>query len=276
MSFTVELKWVLILKSELTLKFKSQNLNSFNRIRNNQRKSKAQRKKYLQKLKSKLRKYESMSMKASLKIQASVRLVAEKNRHLQALLQSQDVVSQKIETTVATSSVEAQTSSRTLILKTKLNTKKSCIEKMCKTDLKSQQFNTSSSLQSLTESCNNICKWSLISMSLRTTTTNSVSSNSMITSAFSSMNLLSHLMNCYEKESWNLSSKISFDNDTTSYTFVVEIITSMRANVSAEDVKTELEYDKDVKCNIDNSTLFNIEVFSAWCTFRSRAHSKLD
>ena len=197
-------------------------------------------------------------MKASLKIQASARLVAEKNRRLRALLQSRDIVSQEIETAVATSSVEAQTSSRASILETKLNTKKSCTGKMCKTDLKSRQFNTSSSLQSLTESRDDICKRSLISVSLRTTTTNSVSSSSMTTSAFSPMNLFSHLMNCYEKESRDLSSKISSDNDTTSYTFAVEIITSMRANVSAEDVKAELECDKDVECNIDNSTLFSI------------------
>ncbi len=98
-------------------------------------------------------------MKASTKIQASVRLVVKENKRLRALLQSRDVVSQKIDRAIATSSVEAQTSSRASILKTKLNTKKSCTENVCKTDFKSRD---------------DICKRSLISMSLMTTTTNSV------------------------------------------------------------------------------------------------------
>ncbi len=72
------------------------------------------------------------------------------------------------------------------------------------------------------------------------------------------MDLPSHLMDCYEEESRDLSSEISPGNDTTSYTFAVEVITSMRADVSAEDVKAELGCGKGVECNIDNSTLFSI------------------
>lgn len=240
MSSTVGLKRVLILESELTLESEPQDPNSLNRIRNNQRKSRARRKEYLQELESKIRKYESMGVEASLEIQASARLVAEENRRLRALLQSRGVVSQEIETAVATSSVEAQAPSRASILEAKLNTKKPCTGEVCKTDPKSRQSNTSSSV------------------SLRTTATNPVPSSSMATPAFSPMDLPSHLMDCYEEESRDLSSEISPGNDTTSYTFAVEVITSMRADVSAEDVKAELGCGKGVECNIDNSTLFSI------------------
>jgi len=255
MSSTVEFKQVLILKSELTRKFELQKLNNVNRIRNNQRRSRARRKEYLQKLKSKLRKYESMSVKASTKIQASVRLVVKENKRLRTLLQSRGVVSQEIDRTIATSSVEAQTSSRASILETKLNMKKSCTENVCKTDFKSRD---------------GICKRSLISMSLMTTTTNSVSlfessvlqnrlsSSSIATSAFSSMNSSLHLMNHYEKESLNLSFETSSDNNTTSCAFIIDVITRMRVDVSAEDVKAELECNNDVECKIDNSTFFVI------------------
>lgn len=258
MSSTVGLKRVLILESELTLESEPQDPNSLNRIRNNQRKSRARRKEYLQELESKLRKYESMGVEASLEIQASARLVAEENRRLRALLQSRGVVSQEIETAVATSSVEAQAPSRASILEAKLNTKKPCTGEVCKTDPKSRQSNTSSSLQSLTEPRGGICKRPLTSVSLRTTATNPVPSSSMATPAFSPMDLPSHLMDCYEEESRDLSSEISSGNDTTSYTFAVEVITSMRADVSAEDVKAELGCGKGVECNIDNSTLFSI------------------
>lgn len=275
MSSTVGLKRILILESELTLKSEPQDPNSLNRIRNNQRKSRARKKEYLQELESKLRKYESMGVEASLEIQASARLVAEENRRLRALLQSLGVVSQETETAIATSSVEAQAPSRASILEAKLNTKKPCTGEVCKTGSKSRQSNTSSSLQSLTEPRGGICKQPLTSVSLRTTATNPVplsessamqsrlssstlTSSSMATPAFSPMDLPSHLMDCYEEESRDLSSEISPGNDTTSCTFAVEVITSMRADVSAEDVKAELGCGKGVECNIDNSTFFSI------------------
>ncbi len=108
MSSTVGFKRVLILKSELNLESELQNPNSVIRIRNNQWRSRARRKEYLQELESKLRKYENMGVKASMEIQASARLVAEENRRLGALLQSRGVMGQGINTAIRALSVEAQ------------------------------------------------------------------------------------------------------------------------------------------------------------------------
>ncbi len=255
MSSTVGFKQVLILKSELTREFELQELNNLNRIRNNQRRSRARRKEYLQELESKLRKYESMGVEASTEIQASARLVVKENKRLRALLQSRGVVSQEIDRAIATSSVEAQTSSRASILEAKLNTKKPCTGDVCKTGSKPR---------------GGICKRSLTSMPLMTTATNPVplpessvlqnrlSSSSIATSAFPPMDPSSHLMDHYEEESPDLSFETSPGNDTTSCAFAIDVITRMRADVSAEDVKAELGCGNDVECKIDNSTFFAI------------------
>ncbi len=179
-------------------------------------------------------------------------------------------MSLKINTAIETLNVEAQAPLRALILEAKLNTKKPCTENVCKTGFISLQLNTLSSFQSFTEPRGDICKRLLILVSLMITIIHSVSllessalknrlsSSFIITLAFSFMNSFSDLMNHYEKESSDLSLQISFNNDTISCTFVVNVITSMRIDVSAEDVKAELKCDKDVECKIDNFTFFTI------------------
>jgi hypothetical protein len=270
MSSTVGFKRILILKSELTLESELQDLNNVNRIRNNQRKSRARRKEYLEELKSKLRKYESMGVEASMEIQASARLVAEENKRLRALLQSRGVVSLEIDTAIEASNVGAQAPSRASILEAKLNTKKPCTGDVCKTGSNSRQSNTLSPFQSSTEPRGGICKRPLTLVPLMTTAIhpvsllespaleNRLSSSSIATPAFSPMDPSSDLMDHYEKESPDLSSQTSPGNDTISCTFAVNVITSMRADVSAEDVKAELGCGKDVECKIDNSTFFTI------------------
>ncbi|KXL43590.1 hypothetical protein M433DRAFT_69513, partial [Acidomyces richmondensis BFW] len=59
------------------------------RIRDNQRRSRARRKEYLQELESKYRQCEQLGVEASAEIQAAAKKVVEENRRLRALLKQQ-------------------------------------------------------------------------------------------------------------------------------------------------------------------------------------------
>ncbi|KAF2083285.1 hypothetical protein K490DRAFT_18352, partial [Saccharata proteae CBS 121410] len=59
------------------------------RIRDNQRRSRARRKEYLQELETKYRNCEQKGVEASAEIQAAAKRVLEENRRLRALLRQQ-------------------------------------------------------------------------------------------------------------------------------------------------------------------------------------------
>ncbi|ETS83275.1 hypothetical protein PFICI_05151 [Pestalotiopsis fici W106-1] len=67
------------------------------RIRENQRRSRARRKEYLQELEQRIRVYEQQGIEASTEIQQAARKVAEENRKLRALLTQQGVDESSIE-----------------------------------------------------------------------------------------------------------------------------------------------------------------------------------
>ncbi|KAH6698105.1 hypothetical protein BKA61DRAFT_246220 [Leptodontidium sp. MPI-SDFR-AT-0119] len=74
------------------------------RIRDNQRRSRARRKEYLQELESRLRQCELQGIEASSEIQGAARKVAEENKRLRALLSQQGVKEDSIEVYLQTSS----------------------------------------------------------------------------------------------------------------------------------------------------------------------------
>ncbi|KAL5329950.1 hypothetical protein ACEPPN_003470 [Leptodophora sp. 'Broadleaf-Isolate-01'] len=76
------------------------------RIRDNQRRSRARRKEYLQELESKLRQCELQGVEASSEIQTAARRVAEENKKLRALLSQQGVRDEAIETYLHTSPID--------------------------------------------------------------------------------------------------------------------------------------------------------------------------
>ena len=67
------------------------------RIRDNQRRSRATKKRYKQELEEKLQKMESKDVEVPKEIHASAKLVAKKNRLLRASLQSEGMTSQEID-----------------------------------------------------------------------------------------------------------------------------------------------------------------------------------
>ncbi|KAK5138895.1 hypothetical protein LTR04_004076, partial [Oleoguttula sp. CCFEE 6159] len=71
------------------------------RIRDNQRRSRARRKEYLQELENKYRHCEAVGVEASTEIQAAARRVLEENRRLRGLLRIKGVGENEIEMAVA-------------------------------------------------------------------------------------------------------------------------------------------------------------------------------
>lgn len=257
---------------QLTMTPDLQDPNNLDRIRNNQRRSRARRKEYLQELEGKLRKYESMGMEASMEIQASARLVAEENKRLRALLQSRGIMSLEIDTAIGTSGVSLGAPTKAEILDAKLNTPKACYRNRSNIGCSPPQPDKSGQPQT-SAGGRDITKRPLPLMPLMTTLQNptslpaspaldswlsssSLTSSSLTTPAFSPPKSSSHLGDHFPEAAPDLSAEMSPDNDTSSCTFAANIITSMRADVSVEDVKIELGCGKDAECKVDNSTFF--------------------
>jgi len=104
------------------------------RIRDNQRRSRARKKEYLQELESRLRQCELQGIEASSEIQGAARKVAEENKKLRALLSQQGVREDSIEVYLQTSSTGVTAmggqyeshSEAVQVLEQLLSTRKSC------------------------------------------------------------------------------------------------------------------------------------------------------
>ena len=259
--------------SELTMRLDLQDPNNLNRIRNNQRRSRARRKEYLQELEEKLRKCEIMGVEASMEIQASARLVAEENKRLRALLQSRGIMGHDIDAALGMSGAGVNAPQSTEMLEAKLNTKKPCVDRECNKGCSPPQPGTLSLTSTTSAVRGSTYKRPVALMPLTTVLTNpsslptspalrnrlsssSLTSNSIATPAFSSTEPSLPFGNHYNHASPDLSAEISLGNDTSSCTFAASIIATMRADVSAEDVKADLGCGKDAECKIDNATFF--------------------
>lgn len=249
-----------------------QDPNNLNRIRNNQRRSRARRKEYLQELEGKLRKYETMGVEASMEIQASARLVVEENKRLRALLQSRGIMSLEIDTAIGSSSASLGAPTKAERLDAKLNKPKACYSNKSKKGCSPPQPDKSVHPQTFPGG-RDTTKCLLPLTPLVTTLQNptslpaspalesglsstSLTSSSLTTPAFSPSKPTSHSGDHFPEATPDLSAELSPDNDTSSCTFAANIITSMRADVSVEDVKFELGCGKNAECKVDNSTFF--------------------
>ncbi|EKG13415.1 hypothetical protein MPH_09441 [Macrophomina phaseolina MS6] len=94
------------------------------RIRDNQRRSRARRKEYLQELESKYRTCQQLGVQASAEIQAAAKRVLDENRRLRALLRHKGVSDAEIDSFTDTDSPSASHSSDAL--ETMLSTRRPC------------------------------------------------------------------------------------------------------------------------------------------------------
>ncbi|KAK4236982.1 hypothetical protein C8A03DRAFT_35095 [Achaetomium macrosporum] len=83
-----------------------------NRIRDNQRRSRARRKEYLQELEQRVRRAELQGVQASVEVQAAARQVAEENRKLRLLLRHHGISESSLETYLASGVVIPPSASR--------------------------------------------------------------------------------------------------------------------------------------------------------------------
>ncbi|KAK1918847.1 hypothetical protein P3342_010318 [Pyrenophora teres f. teres] len=83
---------IITIMADIRVSQKAQNLA---RIRDNQRRSRARRKEYLQELEAKLRSYEQIGIEASSEIQSAARRVLDENKKLRALLHEEECPSRK-------------------------------------------------------------------------------------------------------------------------------------------------------------------------------------
>lgn len=97
-------------------------------MRDNQRRSRARRKEYLQELEEKFRKCEQLGVEASAEIQAAARRVVEENRRLRALLRRKGVHEAEIDGFVDAQEQESPSSES---LQTLLTTRKPCSGHSC-------------------------------------------------------------------------------------------------------------------------------------------------
>lgn len=96
------------------------------RIRDNQRRSRARRKEYLQELEAKIRNCEQMGVTASTEIQSAARKVLDENRKLRALLRERGVPETEIMAITGASDLTFDGPSPAPMLASMLNTKKTC------------------------------------------------------------------------------------------------------------------------------------------------------
>ena len=212
-----------------------------------------------------------------MEIQASARLVAEENKRLRAFLQSRGISRQEIDTAIGASGAGTGALSKAEILEAKLNAKKSCGGSNCNgggtTGCLRPQPDMSSPLQTSTGTQDTTCKRPLPLMPLMTAVSNpsilpasplqesrfsssSLTSSSLTTPAFSPTEPPSHFKDRPRETSPDLSAEISPGNDTSSCTFAANVITSMRADISPEEVKAELGCGNNVECKVDNAAFF--------------------
>ncbi|KAF2268845.1 hypothetical protein CC78DRAFT_529818 [Lojkania enalia] len=109
---------------------KAQNLA---RIRDNQRRSRARRKEYLQELEAKLRNCEQMGIEASAEIQSAARKVLDENRKLRALLRERGVSEAEIATVMGTGDRSLECGSAAAALNTMLDRRIHCGGLSCTT-----------------------------------------------------------------------------------------------------------------------------------------------
>ncbi|KAF7197308.1 hypothetical protein HII31_01359 [Pseudocercospora fuligena] len=87
-------------------------LDDLARIRNNQRKSRARKKEYLESLESKWKQCEEVGMEASAEVQSLARAVLEENKHLRQLLQEHGIAKPEVPNSFAVSNLQSSIGKR--------------------------------------------------------------------------------------------------------------------------------------------------------------------
>ena len=242
------------------------------RIRDNQRRSRARRKEYLQELEGKFRNCELLGVEASSEIQAAARRVAEENKLLRLLLLQRGVPESEIDDHLGRSYDKPHITSSLTTLDSMLTARKPCsgersgcsphLSASSSSSLHSKPVSTSSSSTS-NPSTNNqqpAIAWS--DMSLATSAQSYPDTDVLF--HVDDISRMGHECHPVASDVWSgpgsyeLSEEVNADTDMSSCTFATNIIRDMGAGVSSEQVKAELGCAPNMDCKVDNSTLFRV------------------
>ncbi|OCK83432.1 hypothetical protein K432DRAFT_379524 [Lepidopterella palustris CBS 459.81] len=252
------------------------------RIRDNQRRSRARRKEYLQEIETKLRHCEQMGVEASAEIQSAARKVLEENKRLRALLRERGVSESEIHSIMGTTDRMPEYASPAPMLEAMLGCRRPCNTQSLNTTgpvgapptsmpmpspSVSIPYQRAIALQPRTGSASphSLCSSVDTPSSISTPTFSHIP---MATSQdLSDTDSLQHLNYQYDQSlntPWNLPQDRNFSPDqmtysnTSSCVYAANIIRSMRS-----DVGMELEADLGCRelgtdCSVDNSVVFNV------------------
>ncbi|MCJ1277501.1 hypothetical protein MMC21_005314 [Puttea exsequens] len=182
------------------------------RVRDNQRRSRARRKEYLQELEAKLRKNESLGVQASIDIQSAAKAVLAENARLK---KENDQLKDE-------------------------NERMRVLVKNGEGGYQGQVYGSTTVKQS---------------KDFRPCGKPEHSSHDAMVTAKARDSFAASLAPAQEEAPKN-SNKLELNQDTTTCEYAAHIITSMRADVSTEDVRAHLGCGSGGKCKIDNAKLF--------------------
>lgn len=202
-----------------------------NRIRDNQRRSRARQKEYLKSLESQVRNCNRLGVQASLEIQAAARNVLEENKYLRSLLESRGWSAPVIDDPNISQDQGGPRKSDATLLQEQLERHTACNEEKgghehCRTDpLQILQRSTSLTYETLRGDKETSSTMELI----RSTPSGTIP---------------------------NLCEEVGL-RDTSSCAFAVSVITNMRPDIATKDVKSTLGCSGSLtECRIDDSRLF--------------------
>ena len=238
------------------------------RVRDNQRRSRARRKEYIQELEAKVRHYEKQGVQAAKEIQDAARVVLEENRALKAELQElkrlREVDRQNKGRTATSAAIHvAKVADESLVTQELLQdtsivmvSQKSSMpanHTTCKTQSAFVPDISQSTPHNTTASTNPSGRH----VTARAANEQYLDEKTFTTCSLNKHNTVSHRQGRHGEQTHTWTEELDMSNDRSSCAFAVSVLTSMRADITAEDVQAELgcntEFDR---CSVDNSKLF--------------------
>lgn len=245
------------------------------RVRDNQRRSRARRKEYLQELESKLRKCEAAGVQASIGIQLAARGVTEENARLREEIERLKKENEQLRHRVRKSEEEAKASHQEAAISKPQNIGQTCggvLEKAANADrtqpynVPAQNFSTIhrdviTSPVSLANNPPQEQSFSPPSITPANAQSHAMRNQDITLSAGPSYTYtaLTEPGTTEQSSCAETMDSPPFGHDTSSCEYAAAIITSMR-DVSADEVRAALGCPSDIrewrKCKVDNSRLF--------------------
>lgn len=250
---------------------RSQEKANLARIRDNQRRSRARRKDYLQELEGKFRNCELLGVEASSEIQSAARRVAEENKRLRALLRVRGVGDAEVDEFLGRPTTEnPQFPSAGAALDAMLKVKRPCRGETPGSSWHGSEASSSNTWEpgpAVAPARDGrerqdavVIVPTNVSADMVIPPHPPIGSDGYVRSGYVPLN------SNYPQGEWALQDGDSYDlgeelaavGETSSCSFAASVITSMRDGVTVDRVKQELGCAHGVECTVDSATLFTV------------------